>query len=201
MSRRLFVAFELDAACRRALSDVAAALAARLESVGRGRRLKWVEPANLHVTVRFLGATPETQLAALRAAVARPFASPGFELRLDELGVFPGAGRPRTIWAGASGESPAAAQVHRELEARLVEWGLAREDRPFRVHVTLARFREPGRAVDVQVIREFAMDPIHPVRVDRLTLFESHQQGRGPIYVPLEHGVLGSNGGTRRDLW
>ena len=189
---RVFVAFELDTPCRRALAAVESALKARIESgAGAGCRLTWVEPSNLHVTIRFLGATPETRLAGLCAAIGRPFTSPSFEVRLDALGVFPGGGPAHTLWAGTSADTPDAAQVCRELDTRLVEWGLAPEERPFRLHVTLARIRRAGCALDLEVIRQFRMDPIVAFQVDRLTLFESRPQGHGPVYVPLEYGVLG----------
>ncbi len=188
----MFVAFELDPPCRRALTVVESALKAHIESGARtGCRLTWVEPSNLHVTIRFLGATPEARLTGLRAAIGRPFTSSSFDVCLDALGVFPGGGPAHTLWAGTSADMPDAARVCRELDARLVEWGLAPEARPFRLHVTLARVRRAGRALDLEAIRRFRMDPIGPFQVDRLTLFESRLQGHGPVYVPLEYGVLG----------
>ena len=206
IGRRVFVAFELDTPCRRALAAVESALKVRLESgAGAGCSLTWVEPSNLHVTIRFLGATPETRLAGLCAAIGRPFTSLSFEVRLDALGVFPGGGPAHTLWAGTSADTPDAAQVCRELDTRLVEWGLAPEERRFRLHVTLARVRRAGRALDLEVIRQFRMDPIGPFQVDRITLFESRLQGHGAVYVPLEYGALGPrphgrNGGMKGSL-
>jgi 2'-5' RNA ligase len=191
VSRRLFVAFALAAPCRRVLARAADRLAARLDvRAGARTRLTWVEPENLHVTVRFLGATPEPDVEAVRAVLRPPLASPPVEFCFDRVRTFPDGGRPRVLWAGSTGGSAAAAQVRREVDARLEAAGLARETQPFGLHVTLARFREPGRASDARAIAEFVMDVPATARAAQVTLFESRPGRRGPIYYALERTEL-----------
>jgi len=187
VTRRLFFAIALDESCRGAVERLIDQLAQRL-SLPPGStkgRIRWIERDNLHLTVRFLGATPETRLAELRAAVEAPFASRGFEVRFDRLGAFPDYGLPRLVWLGASAGAAEAETVQRELEQRLHGIGVTPEGRPFRAHLTLGRFRKPGGATDRRVIRDFTMEPLDPLRVEHITLYESHLSNRGPTYEPL----------------
>jgi 2'-5' RNA ligase len=128
---RLFVAVDLPPAERQAV----AALCTGLE------RVRWVKTSQLHITLRFLGATPEERLSDLRQRLAAVRVAP-FNLALHGVGVFPPGGRrPRVLWLGLVPERPL-----RELEGA-VERALAAPDMPyhqepkrdFNPHLTLAR--------------------------------------------------------------
>lgn len=184
---RLFLAFDVDETCRQAIERLVHDLAARVDSQKPGSkgRVKWVERENLHLTVNFLGSTPEQRLQAIRALLEPPFDSRAFELRFDQLGAFPERGAPRVIWLGDSADAARAQAVQRELEDRLKAVGVPPERRPFRAHLTLGRFREPARHEEGRMIREFVVNPIGPLVVDHLTLYESHLSSRGPSYEAL----------------
>lgn len=192
LNRRLFFAFELDDVCRMAVERLGDDLARRLDAHGgtaKGR-VKWVERDNFHLTVKFLGSTSDTRLGEIRKLLETPFDSRPFELLFDRLGAFPDRGAPRVIWLGASAGAPQAASVQRQLEERLAAVGVPPEGRPFRAHLTLGRFRDPGRREDGQIVRDFMLRPVGPLLVDHLTLYESHLSSRGPAYDPLVRVAL-----------
>jgi len=193
LTHRLFVAIELDEERRDALVRCRERLAGVLTSApgGRERPVRWVARELLHVTVRFLGTTPDAIVDRLRAALAPRFSSSTFQLCFDRLGVFPEHGRPRVVWAGPSAEPVGAAAVTRELDARLSAAGVAADARAFRPHVTLGRFRVPGPVACARAVGGVAIEAIPPMAVDCLTLFESRLSSRGPTYVPLQHSALG----------
>ena len=192
LTHRLFFAFDLDEPCREAAQRLIDELARRIDPPGSGRqgRVKWVERENLHLTVSFLGSTPERHLDAIRTLLEPPFSSHMFELRFDTLGAFPDRGAPGVIWLGDSTGATVAQAVQRELAERLKAIGVPPEARPFRAHLTLGRFREAGRREDGRVIREFVVEPIGPLPVDHLTLYESHLSNRGPSYEALVRVAL-----------
>lgn len=192
LTHRLFLAFDLDEPCRQGVQRLVDDLATRIEPHGPSSkgRVKWVERDNLHLTVCFLGSTPEPRLEAIRALLEPSFGSRAFELRFDRLGAFPERGAPRVIWLGDSAGSAPAEAVQRELEDRLKAVGVPPDRRPFRAHLTLGRFREPARREDSRVIREFVLNPIGPLVVDHLTLYESHLSNRGPSYDSLVRVAL-----------
>jgi 2'-5' RNA ligase len=192
VTHRLFFAFDLDEPCRRAVQRLVDELVRRIDLRGPapGGRVKWVERENLHLTVSFLGSTPEQRLDAIRAALETPFNSQTFGLRFDRLGAFPERGAPRVIWIGDSRGTTLAEAVQRELAERLKAVDVPAETRPFRAHLTLGRFREPGGHEDAQAIREVAVEPIGPLLIDHLTLYESHLSSRGPSYDALVRVAL-----------
>jgi RNA 2',3'-cyclic 3'-phosphodiesterase len=195
VTRRLFFAIDLDEASRAAIAELIERLSRRLESdpVPRHAGVKWVERENLHMTVRFLGATPEGRAQELEALMGRPLSSRPFILGFDRVGTFPERGAPRVVWLGASIGAAEAVRARDELEERLGTIDVPPESRPFRPHLTLGRFREMGRGSDGRAIREVGVSAFDPVHVDHLTLYESHLSPRGPRYVPLLRLLLGGD--------
>ena len=121
VTRRVFFAIDLDEASRAAIAELIERLSRRLESdpVQRHARVKWVERENLHMTVRFLGATPEGRVQELEALMGRPLSSRPFILGFDRVGTFPERGAPRVVWLGASIGAAEAVRARDELEERL----------------------------------------------------------------------------------
>src|SRR5690606_24484893 len=83
---RAFIALDLSLEARAVLAEVIETLSQQVPE----RSVRWVPLENIHLTLRFLGNTPVTQLKALyerldqTAAMHRPFT-----LHLHELGCFP----------------------------------------------------------------------------------------------------------------
>ncbi|HEX9241280.1 MAG TPA: RNA 2',3'-cyclic phosphodiesterase [Anaeromyxobacter sp.] len=184
-ARRLFVALELPDPVRRRL----AALADELRrTAGRaGEEVRWVPPANVHLTLQFLGAVPEERVPAVEGALrdaareARPLS-----LAVRGVGGFPNARRPRVLWAGLEGDLAPLAALVAALGARLAKLGYAPEERPFSPHLTLGRAREgrgaPGLA---GALAGAAQEAPAPWRATEVVLFESHLSPRGPRYEAI----------------
>jgi 2'-5' RNA ligase len=156
-------------------------------------RLRWAVTDHLHLTVRFLGATPEGRVAdVVAAAEAATRDVPPFPVRLAGAGAFPSAARPRVVWLGLAEGSPElellAGGLGRELAAR----GWPEDERPFRGHLTLARADGvPGAQRVVEVLATAAATLDAGWSVDRLVVYQS-LAGRGPTrYVPLANAMLG----------
>jgi 2'-5' RNA ligase len=186
---RLFIAVNLSAEVRRA----AGALAGRLrDEVARAARARatWVDPANLHLTLRFLGEVDEATGSRLVEGLSPALPLRAFDVTLGGLGAFPPAGRPRVVWVGVTGGAADLVQVYDLLEARLAPLGLPREDRPYRPHLTLGRFREPAAPL-VRTILDRASDfSAGPCRIDEVVLYQSHLAPKGPTYTPLARAPL-----------
>lgn len=115
-------------------------------------KARWVKPHQLHITLRFMGQTPDAALADIRERLARVHA-PDFELGLRGAGVFPdgtNSKRARVLWLGLD---PAEPLVHlkREIDECLGP-DTQRESQGFSPHLTLARFTEKPDATLTQFI-------------------------------------------------
>jgi len=179
--------------------ETAAAISAIVDGVraqplpAGARDVRWVRLDGLHLTLRFLGPTPERLVDRTAAAVrevARAADGP-IDLQLTGAGAFPRADRPRTLWIGVGGDLSELAALAAKAEAALVEAGWPAETRPFRPHLTLAR--SDGIAVGGLVAERLAAamrDRSIACRVDRLGLFESVTGGGPARYVPVAQEPL-----------
>ena len=178
---RAFIAVELPEPLR----QEAAAFGGELQRTNAD--VKWVEAANLHLTLKFLGNTPEEQIPSLIGALRQACAPvPSFTLSLEGIGAFPKTTYPRVIWVGVNeGKGPLTALAEK-MEEACAALGFPKEERPFSAHLTIGRVRSQegiGRLVKALQVAEFKGTV--PAPVSRLTLFQSTLGPRGSTYTPL----------------
>jgi 2'-5' RNA ligase len=106
-----------------------------------GADVKWVESANLHLTLHFLGEVEDRDLAGICRVTSDVAANlERFTVSLHGVGCFPNPRRPRVIWVGVSEGREAVMELHAALEQPLLDLGCyRRESRPFTPHLTLGR--------------------------------------------------------------
>lgn len=183
---RAFIAFELPESIVRLAAD----LQDQLQS--HGMKLRWVRPRNIHLTVKFLGDIHEGRSAdvigAMQAAAGR---TAPMTVTAQGLGVFPGIRKPRVLWFGLGGQTDRLAEAHQQLDNELAATGFARERRPFRPHLTLARFKQ---AVNTRRLHESIQDvggyPPVEFQLEEWVLLKSDLRPQGAIYTPLQRVPL-----------
>jgi 2'-5' RNA ligase len=172
-------------------AEASADLSAALEAVrGLPGAPRWTLPERWHLTLLFLGAVPDHQVADLVAALGPQVpATPLGPLQLAGAGRFGSPRRPQVAWIGLDGDVPTLTDLARRLAAQARRLRLEVEDRPFRPHLTVGRWR-PGRPADGTVIDRLAgyRGPEWPVREVRL--LESHL-GPTPTYDELAAWPVG----------
>ncbi|MBI3323014.1 MAG: RNA 2',3'-cyclic phosphodiesterase [Candidatus Omnitrophica bacterium] len=193
MTIRAFIAVELPEALRQEVG----LFQGELRSAGAD--VKWVDPANLHLTLKFLGPIAEDRVPSLIEALQRACAglSP-FALTLEGIGAFPRTTSPRVVWVGIQeGKEPLAALAGR-VEEGCSRLGFPGEERPFSAHLTIGRTRSPqgvARLIKKLQVAEFRGGA--PARAERVVLFQSALGPKGPTYTPLaEVPLSGSVPGT-----
>ena len=187
---RLFVAVPLDESARSAVAALVDTIRAG-EPAGRG--VRWVRLDGLHLTLRFLGPTPEERVADLAAAVERTAAaSAPFHIRIHGAASFPPVGRPRTLWLDIDEGTDELASLAASLDDELAAAGWERERRPFRAHLTLAR-ADGVRAgpATVAALRAAAAEIEIESPISRLVLFESITGEGRARYVGRTEAPLG----------
>ncbi|MBX6378569.1 MAG: RNA 2',3'-cyclic phosphodiesterase [Clostridia bacterium] len=160
--------------------------------------LKWVEPATLHVTLRFLGELNPREAARVREAL-RPLGQrfPAFPLRFEGVGAFPSPAMPRVLWVGTTG-SDGLQRLWEGVQEALAQAGWPAEAGPFRPHLTVARVRRPGRRPDVEAAVAAARGRVFGEMVTRsFRIYESRLQPTGPVYEALETVELRGGGAER----
>jgi len=179
---RAFLALSLPEEARRAAGEVLR----RLRENTGGSDVKWVDAANLHVTLRFFGDLDPAELTRARElTLAWAGAFDPLPTAWAELGAFPNPRRPQVIWLGLKDETGRIRAFAQEVEHRLVRAGFGRADKPFRAHVTLGRVRRERRIVWERTT-DGLTTPAFDFSIQRLVLMKSTLMPAGPIYTPLE---------------
>jgi len=162
---------------------------------GFGGRVKWVEPSNIHITLKFLGNITHEQLdkviVATREAL-RPFGS--FDVSVSGLGTFPGKTSPRVIWIGIAEGKQELARLSKAIDKSLSKAGFPHERREFSPHLTLGRVKSSeGREGLTKAIASTDASNLGSVRVKRIVVMRSQLTPAGPIYTALEAVELIAN--------
>jgi 2'-5' RNA ligase len=150
---------------------------------------RWTTPDRWHLTLLFLGAVPDELVESLVAASGPAVGgAPPMTLRLAGGGRFGSARRPQVAWAGLAGDVDPLAALAGRLAAVARSLRLPVDDRPFRPHLTLGRWR-PRQPADGSLTDRLAdyRGPDWPVTEVRLK--ESHL-GAVPTYETVEGWAL-----------
>jgi 2'-5' RNA ligase len=179
---RLFLAVELD----ESLKEVVNSLMEPLRKTGAD--VKWVQRANLHMTLKFLGEVADEKLGLIVETARRALACCArFDIGLGGVGTFPPAGKPRVIWIGIEDARAQLAAMSRSLEEAFAQVGFPPEDRPFKPHLTLGRVRSPKGVERLRpALAKTAVPATKPMTVDKVLLIKSVLTSAGPIYTVLE---------------
>ena len=183
---RAFIALELPTEVKDMLVASSNRLAAQLPP----RSVRWVKPAAMHLTLKFLGEIEAATVPTLRQALsAVTQAALPFTLQSGELGVFPNPTRPRVVWVGLAGDRAELAALQQQVEAACVRLGHAPEKRSFSPHLTLGRVRNgigrPKLRTIGEIVQGFTAPAPQRWEVRQLTLFQSELQPTGAVYTPL----------------
>jgi RNA 2',3'-cyclic 3'-phosphodiesterase len=148
--------------------------------------IKWTDPANIHVTIIFLGDTPEIRVNEIGVMLKNICSGFGeFELAIRGSGVFKSPKDPRILWAGIE-LSEKMNKLHEIISEKLQETGTKIERRSFNPHLTLGRVRKINDLSKLRVLLdEFKHEEIQRVKVSEIILYESILRPEGPLYRPV----------------
>jgi len=188
---RTFIAIELPKEIKEYLARVQNKLKAS------GADVKWVEPANIHLTLKFLGEIDENIKTKVIASLSEIAAGrDSFIVGLSSIGAFPGIRSPRVIWAGLSLGDEDVKEIAKKIESDLEKIGLAKEDREFSSHITLGRTRSAkNRSELARMLEDPPETQQGPLEfyVSEITFFKSTLTPKGPVYEPLHKAILKIN--------
>jgi RNA 2',3'-cyclic 3'-phosphodiesterase len=177
---RLFVALAISEEVRERIAQLVR------EFRGFAPRAKWIRAENLHVTLKFLGETPASQLKEICGALRTVRSSGAVELRFHGLGFFPTEERAKVFWAGA-GASENLPTLAADTERTLTELGFPAKQRQFAPHLTLARFEPAGvpQQLKAAVANSSARD-FGALQAREFHLIESKLKTTGAEYTTLQ---------------
>ena len=178
---RTFIAVSLSSSVLAEIKQAVRTFQANSEGV------LWVEPKNLHVTLKFLGDMPLNELPQLIDAVTQSVCQArSFDLTFQGFGAFPNWESPKTLWIGCREGSEELRHLADKIDESLLPLGFPKEARRFSPHLTIGRIKKTARhspllpLLDEQQNRRFGSCSVREVQI-----FSSELTKRGPIYDEL----------------
>ena len=160
--------------------------AARIQAAVRGNVpdgvVRWVDPDNFHLTVRFFGDLDPGEVERA-TAVVQNLRFDEMTVRLGRLSAFPSASRPQILWMGLASEDDRLGMFVRDLDRRLREAGFGPADKPWKSHLTLGRIVRGARVL--QGWNRGISIPPEEFRLDMLSLMQSELLPSGARHTAL----------------
>ncbi|HEX5398596.1 MAG TPA: RNA 2',3'-cyclic phosphodiesterase [Verrucomicrobiae bacterium] len=108
--------------------------------------VRWVNPEQLHLTLKFLGNVPAGSITEVKHSLAEACAGVRpFHLRANGVGFFPNARSPRVVWAGIEDDENVLAGLQVQVERLLAPFTEKPGAESFHAHATLGRFQKYRR--------------------------------------------------------
>ncbi|MCK5083321.1 MAG: RNA 2',3'-cyclic phosphodiesterase [Candidatus Omnitrophica bacterium] len=154
--------------------------------------IKWVDPENIHLTLKFLGEVKLKKIDAVKQALEDLLKSvKPLPIELTQLGAFPDVKRPRIIWVGLNDDTKAISQLVSALEETLGKIGFKKEGWPFSPHITIGRVRSPKNLhLLSESISNYSLPGYLKQTARNITLYKSILTPAGPVYEPLHKTEL-----------
>jgi 2'-5' RNA ligase len=175
---RLFIALNLPKKERQRIHRAARPLR------DEGLPVRWVDPDNFHVTLKFLGQVRPDRMPQVEEVMGRvASATTSFKADFGGFGAFPTIRRPRVVWLGVD-PSAELRCLKQDIEWGLADLGFEAETRAFHPHLTLGRANAGDGAGAFRGLDEIVADmgfrgEIHIRSID---LMRSHLSKEGARY-------------------
>ncbi|MFH1476246.1 MAG: RNA 2',3'-cyclic phosphodiesterase [Verrucomicrobiota bacterium] len=183
---RTFVAVAINEAVREKLTEIQNRLRQTGADVG------WVAPANIHLTLLFLGTVFESQVSTLATAMDAITSAyqPG-KLEVKGIGSFGRPQSPRVIWAGLTGNLQPLLALQTEILAIAKKTGIYTDAKPFHPHLTIGRVRSTKNIEALlNALATWPDTVFGTITIDRVLLMKSELKAQGPVYTPLHTSRL-----------
>ena len=178
--KRLFVAIKIHPSARyiSVFNEITTSL--------RHERIKWVEPENMHLTLKFFGETDEKQIPAISKAMETAVEKlKPFTLRISNTGIFGSRYDPKAVWFGIE-KNAALELLVKNLFGELENCGWDQDRQNFVPHLTIGRIKElKDKPLFQQIISKFNTVEIQEENVIEIILYESILRREGPLYLKV----------------
>ncbi|MGD8937739.1 MAG: RNA 2',3'-cyclic phosphodiesterase [Gammaproteobacteria bacterium] len=150
------------------------------------KHIRWTAESNIHITMRFLGDLYLEQIQQIQAGLKIFLESQSvFTVTITSPQPFPSVKKARML-ASLVHKNAVLQQIAEAMEALAVEAGVTPEERPFRGHITVGRFRKPVKGLEGLL----AVTDTTTMPIDHVILFKSELKPTGAEYTEIAKFTL-----------
>lgn len=150
----------------------------------QGERINWVDPSNLHVTLKFFGDTPESKEKEISEALQRAASRlDQLHIRLKGCGTFGNRAAPRVIWVGIE-KGSGLEDLWNGVNKNIRPLGYEPDRRYFVPHLTIGRIKHINRNKALEdLLEKYSESVVGEFRTGSFYLFQSILRPEGPVYI------------------
>jgi 2'-5' RNA ligase len=154
--------------------------------ISKKDNIKWVNPGNIHLTLKFLGHTPLEAADEINGALKDLVVNySGMELDITGTGCFPKIERPRVLWLKVDGNISQLQDFVADLNKKMEKLGFPSDENEYIPHITLARVNYPPKIIpDITNFINASYEPLK-FNINRIRFMSSELFPNGPIYSIL----------------
>lgn len=157
----------------------------------RNERITWVNPNNMHLTIKFFGETSTDQIPAINNCLKTAAATfRQFDLEVKNTGMFGSRYDPRVIWFGID-DGNQLQELFLMVSKQLETIGILPDRQNFVPHLTIGRIKElRDKKGFQQVLDQYRVHSSGRQTIGELVLYESVLRREGPLYFPLHKYIF-----------
>jgi len=151
-------------------------------------KVSWVNPPNIHLTLKFLGDVASNRIPSITGAIRHTVQNQvPFNMKLSSISAFKNFSYPTILWIGISTDPAPIVKLAKNLNSSLNCFGFPQESRKFIPHLTIARIRNNISLTKFASHFDAYNNINHtPVSVKQISLIKSKITSEGAIYKKLQ---------------
>jgi 2'-5' RNA ligase len=186
MGLRCFIALELPEELKKKIYGYIE----KLKSAGAD--VKWIPPENLHLTLKFLGNTPEELLKNINERlISLSKSHDRFSLQVSGAGAFPNVKYPRVVWLGVH-DSEEIIKLQHDIDESMAGLGFEKDDKQFTPHLTIGRVRSmKNKDALIKELATLKEVDFGKIEVNNITVMKSELKQGGAEHFKLREISIG----------
>lgn len=182
---RTFIALEITENIKELLAGVQQKIGSEIGGI------KWGKPKSMHLTLKFLGLTPEDKIEDVSGVLENIAGGLSrFNVSVSGLGTFPSSNNPKVLWAGLKADD-SLYKLQKDIDNSLEPFGFVRGKRPFSPHLTIGRVRDGRVKKNLRAVFEQIRIEPGSFEAENVTFYKSDLMPEGPVYTVLKSIKLG----------
>ncbi len=153
-----------------------------------GGKINWVHKNNFHITLKFLGDTPDKQIPGIIDSLNQAATQTQIiHFTVENFGFFGSVSFPRVLWMGINQQNQGIEKAFVQTQKALEKTGKIKEELIFKPHLTLGRIKHIDNITPLHELEaEFKGKLFQEVTVDSIELYQSNLKPKGPVYKVIE---------------
>ncbi len=152
------------------------------------KRINWVKPNNIHLTLKFIGDTRQDEVSKIIEGVGEMLKRhKSFTMDFNRTGIFGSRYAPRVLWLGMQNTPQELIDLEEDTLTTFDELGFLRDRQNFVPHITLGRIKDLCEKQYFQkIVAGIEQKSYISQEVNEIILYQSILRPEGAVYREIK---------------